>query len=76
MTREESTMSKADILMTAPMMPVVVDALEKASNLHRLWEHPDRESFLQEIGPRIRGVATSTLFGRMDASLFEPLPNL
>lgn len=76
MTREESTMSKADILMTAPMMPVVVDALEKASNLHRLWEHPDRESFLREVGPRIRGVATSTLFGRMDASLFEPLPNL
>ncbi|SCZ02144.1 Lactate dehydrogenase [Microvirga guangxiensis] len=76
MTREESTMSKADILMTAPMMPVVVDALEKASNLHRLWEHPDRESFLREVGPRIRGVATSTLFGRMDASLFESLPNL
>ncbi|WP_091137617.1 2-hydroxyacid dehydrogenase [Microvirga guangxiensis] len=69
-------MSKADILMTAPMMPVVVDALEKASNLHRLWEHPDRESFLREVGPRIRGVATSTLFGRMDASLFESLPNL
>ncbi|MCG7394448.1 2-hydroxyacid dehydrogenase [Microvirga sp. ACRRW] len=69
-------MSKADILMTAPMMPVVMDALDKAFNLHKLWEQTDRESFLREIGPRIRGVATSTLFGRMDASLFEPLPNL
>ncbi|HZW45940.1 MAG TPA: 2-hydroxyacid dehydrogenase [Microvirga sp.] len=69
-------MSKADILMTAPMMPVVIDALDRAFNLHRLWEHADRESFLNEVGPRIRGVATSTLYGRMDATLFERLPNL
>lgn len=69
-------MSKADILMTAPMMPVVIEALDKAFTLHRLWEHPDRESFLRETGPRIRGVATSTLFGRMDAGLFEFLPNV
>jgi lactate dehydrogenase-like 2-hydroxyacid dehydrogenase len=69
-------MSKTDILMTAPMMPVVIDALDKAFTLHRLWEHEDRGKFLSEIGPRIRGVATSTLFGRMDATLFEPLPNL
>jgi lactate dehydrogenase-like 2-hydroxyacid dehydrogenase len=69
-------MSKADILMTAPMMPVVSESLEKAGTLHRLWEHPDRDSYLREIGPRIRGVATSTLFGRMDASLFDCLPNV
>jgi lactate dehydrogenase-like 2-hydroxyacid dehydrogenase len=69
-------MSKTDILMTAPMMPVVIDALDKAFNLHRLWEHEDKETFLSETGPRIRGVATSTLFGRMDATLFERLPNL
>jgi len=69
-------MSKADILMTAPMMSVVIDALDRAFNLHRLWEHADRESFLNEVGPRIRGVATSTLYGRMDATLFERLPNL
>jgi lactate dehydrogenase-like 2-hydroxyacid dehydrogenase len=69
-------MSKADILMTAPMMPVVIDALDKVFNLHRLWEHADRDQYLSEIGPRIRGVATSTLYGRMDATLFDRLPNL
>lgn len=69
-------MSKTDILMTAPMMPVVIDALDRAFNLHRLWEHDDRDTYLSEIGPRIRGVATSTLYGRMDATLFERLPNL
>lgn len=69
-------MSKAEILMTAPMMPVAIEALDEAFTLHRLWEQKDRESFLREVGPRIRGVATNTLFGRMDASLFDPLPNL
>lgn len=69
-------MSKTDVLMTAPMMPIVIDALDEAFNLHRLWEHEDREHYLSEIGPRIRGVATSTLYGRMDATLFERLPNL
>ncbi|MXQ12825.1 2-hydroxyacid dehydrogenase [Microvirga makkahensis] len=69
-------MSKTDVLMTAPMMPIVIEALDEAFNLHRLWEHEDREQYLSEIGPRIRGVATSTLYGRMDAALFERLPNL
>lgn len=69
-------MNKAEILMTAPMMPVAIEALDKAFTLHRLWEHKDQAGFLREVGPRIRGVATSTLFGRMDATLFELLPHL
>ncbi|WP_230531449.1 2-hydroxyacid dehydrogenase [Microvirga roseola] len=69
-------MTTADILMTAPMMPVVIEGLDKACRLHRLWEHEDRDAFLREVGPRIRGVATSTLYGRLEASLFDRLPNL
>ena len=69
-------MSRTDILMTAPMMPVVIDALDRAFTLHRLWEQSDQETFLKEVGPRIRGVATSTLFGRVDASLLDRLPNV
>jgi len=68
-------MSKADILMTAPMMPIVIDSLDKAFTLHRLWEQADKEAFLQELGPRIRGVATSTLYGRLEATLLDRLPN-
>ena len=68
-------MSRTDILMTAPMMPIVIEALDKAFTLHRLWEQNDKEAFLREVGPRIRGVATSTLFGRVDASLLDRLPN-
>lgn len=68
-------MSRTDILMTAPMMPIVIEALDKAFTLHRLWEQADKEAFLEEVGPRIRGVATSTLFGRVDATLLDRLPN-
>ncbi len=68
-------MSRTDILMTAPMMPIVIEALDRAFTLHRLWEQPDQEAFLREVGSRIRGVATSTLYGRTDAKLLDLLPN-
>ena len=29
-------MSRTDILMTAPMMPIVIETLEQACTLHRL----------------------------------------
>lgn len=69
-------MSKTEILMTAPIMPVAIEALEKAFIVHRLWEQEDRQAFLKEVGARIQGVATSTLYGRVDAALFDYLPNL
>lgn len=69
-------MTKTDILMTAPMMPMVIEALDKAFTLHRLWEQDDRDAYLREIGPRIRGVATSALYGRVDETLYDRLPNL
>jgi lactate dehydrogenase-like 2-hydroxyacid dehydrogenase len=68
--------AQAEILMTAPMTPVVVDMLDKAFTLHRLWEQEDRETFLSTHGPRIRGVATSTLYGRVDGTLLDRLPNV
>jgi lactate dehydrogenase-like 2-hydroxyacid dehydrogenase len=69
-------MDRIDILMTAPMLPSVVAALDAAFTLHRLWEAPDPDAFLAEFGPRIRGVATSTLYGRVDARLLDRLPAL
>ncbi|ANY78403.1 dehydrogenase [Microvirga ossetica] len=67
-------MSRTDILMTAPMMPIVIEALDKAFTLHRLWEQSDQAAFLKDVGPRIRGIATSTLYGRLEASLLDRLP--
>lgn len=69
-------MTKTDILMAGPMLPSVIESLDQAFNLHRLWEQPDRAAYLAEVGPRIRGLATSTMTGRADATLIGQLPNL
>lgn len=67
-------MTCCNLLMTAPMHPLVAQALEKTFTLHRLWEQDDRSAFLDTMGPQIRGLATSTLFGRVDDALLDRLP--
>ncbi|RVU05864.1 2-hydroxyacid dehydrogenase [Novosphingobium umbonatum] len=69
-------MTQTPILMTAPMHPSVAQALEPRFTLHRLWEQDDQSAFLQAIGPQIRGIATSTLYGRVDHQLLDHLPAL
>jgi lactate dehydrogenase-like 2-hydroxyacid dehydrogenase len=70
-------MAKADVLMLAPMLPLVIEKLSDAFTLHRLWEAPDREAFLREVGPRIRGIAVGG-GGHLPvgAALYDSLPNL
>lgn len=69
-------MTDTPILMPAPMLPGVMTALDGHFVLHRLWEQPDPDAFLQEHGPAIRGMAVSTLAGRIDRQLFDRLPAL
>ena len=69
-------MKEAELLMTAPMLPSIIEALDGAFVLHRLWEHSDAENYLKTVGPAIRGIATTTLFGCVDARLLDRLPAL
>lgn len=69
-------MNRIEILLTASMAPPVVEALERAFTVHRLWENEDPDRFLDGVARTVRGVATSTLFGRVDARLLDRLPNL
>jgi len=69
-------MTKPALLITAPMMDGVLRALDAEFSVHRLWEQADREEFLARTGPDIRGLATNTLFGRLDEALLAQLPNL
>ena len=69
-------MTQAHLLMTAPMHPAVAETLEQHFTLHRLWEQTDQSGFLDEMGPHFRGLATSTLFGRVDGALLDRLPAL
>ena len=69
-------MARADVLVTGPMASFVVDQLGERFSVHRLWEAPDRDDFLKEVGPRIRGIATSPGHGRIDSALLDHLPSL
>jgi len=69
-------MTRPAILMTAPMHHSVLTALKDRFEVHRLWEQEDRDAFFSRHGAAIRGIATSTLYGRIDETLFAALPSL
>lgn len=65
---------KPEVLIVGPMMPHVMAALDAVYATHRLWEAEDPEALLDEVGPRIRGLATrgdlgadAALIGRLTA---------
>ena len=53
----------SEIMMMGPMHPAVEAGLSEHFTIHKLWEAPDRDAFLTEVGSRIRGVATSGHMG-------------
>jgi lactate dehydrogenase-like 2-hydroxyacid dehydrogenase len=69
-------MTKPEILITAPMLPGLMQTLEREFTAYRLWEQPEQTAFLETAGVRIRGVATNAHFGRLDADLMRHTPNL
>ena len=69
-------MNRPEILIPAPMLPSVVDALGERFVVHRLWEQEDPDAFLATVAPRVRGLAASSLAGRIDASWYDRLPAL
>ena len=68
-------MTDAEILMLAPMPPLVIGALEEGFTLHKAWTAPDPDGFLREVGPRVRGIAAGGHVP-IDGALFDQLPRL
>jgi lactate dehydrogenase-like 2-hydroxyacid dehydrogenase len=62
-----------EILMPRPVLASVEEALVRDFTVHRLWQADDREGFLAEVGPRVRGIAT---FHGCDAGLMRACPDL
>ena len=58
--------------MTQNLLKSCADALEEKFTVHRLFEAKDREALLNEVGPRIRGIAG----GNAGADLMDRLPKL
>jgi lactate dehydrogenase-like 2-hydroxyacid dehydrogenase len=62
-----------EILMPKPVLASVEEALDREFTVHRLWQAENPDAFLQEVGPRIRGIAT---FHGCDAALMQACPRL
>ena len=66
---------KVEVLLTKAIFPDAMDALSARFSLHRLDQARDREAFLAEVGPRVRGLAAGGQVP-VDAALFDRLPKL
>lgn len=64
------------ILLTGPMLPLVVDALDRRFATLRPMESGAMADFLRSDHPQVRGIATTSLHGPVGAALFDRLPNL
>lgn len=70
-------MSKPAILSTGPMMPLMVEALEAAFEVHWMHKLPNVDQTLAEVGPRIEAICTGAHTGvKTDRSLMARFPRL
>ncbi|OLV16008.1 2-hydroxyacid dehydrogenase [Deinococcus marmoris] len=67
--------TRPELLIIAPMMPFVMEALERDYRTHRLWEQPDASAYLVAHGAGIQGVATNGGVG-LKAEVMAALPAL
>jgi hydroxypyruvate reductase len=67
--------NEIEILVVGPQLPDLMEALEQTFRVHKLWLIPEQGAFLKEIGPGIRGMLTSFVYGA-NAELIEALPKL
>jgi lactate dehydrogenase-like 2-hydroxyacid dehydrogenase len=67
--------SSVPVLMPNAMPPVVIDGLQGQFRLLKGWEAANRDAFMGEVGPEVRGVA---LGGHMkvDAAFFDRFPKV
>jgi len=58
------------------MLPSAAATLSERFVVHQLRDHADPDAFLATVGPRIRGLAASSLAGRIGSDWFDRLPAL
>ena len=66
-----------DVLVVGLVNPRYVERLDQNFRTHKLWLAEDKDAFLREVGPKIRGLATSgnPVMGASKA-LIDQLPKL
>ncbi len=68
-------MTKPHILQVGPYPAWDQEPLDAAFHMHRLFEAADRDAFLAEVGPKLRGIATRGELGA-NAAMIAACPNL
>ncbi|WP_436640521.1 2-hydroxyacid dehydrogenase [Microbaculum sp. FT89] len=68
-------MTKRHLLMTGPMMRMVMEQLDAAYEVHRLWEADDADAMIGEISDKIEAIAVGP-HTPVDDPLMSRLPNL
>lgn len=68
-------MSKPHILMPGRMMDLVVQRLDDAFTLHKLWEAEDQDAAMAAVADQIEGIATGG-HRRVDGDFMSRFPNL
>lgn len=69
-------MTPINVLMPAPMMPLILRGMEAAFTVHKLWEAPDRAAALERIAPKIRAIAAGASHQPVDAGFMSLFPKL
>ncbi len=67
------TTQRPEVMITRPFYPASMEWLEREYTTYRLFEAPDRDAMLREVGSRIQAIAGG---GAVDAALFGALPAL
>jgi lactate dehydrogenase-like 2-hydroxyacid dehydrogenase len=68
--------AKAEVLLIGPPKPTIIDGLSAGFILHRMSDAKDPEALIAEIGPRVRAIASTMTFPRVDGALMGKLPKL
>jgi lactate dehydrogenase-like 2-hydroxyacid dehydrogenase len=68
--------AKAEVLLIGPPKPTITDGLSAAFIVHRLADAKDQDIFVAEVGPRVRAIASTMTFPRVDGALMGRLPKL
>lgn len=68
-------MTKPDLLIASPMMPMIEEQLERHFNVERLYKVADKEKLLAEFGAKVRALG-ATPGAKIDSALMKKLPKL
>ncbi|MGL5136407.1 MAG: 2-hydroxyacid dehydrogenase, partial [Beijerinckiaceae bacterium] len=70
-----AALKSIEVLIPTPTMPLIMEGIEQAFTLHKLWEQPDADAFIAARGGAIRAIAGGNK-QRMDGAFLSRFPKL